>query len=271
MRPIPPPTPARTARNAREGRGLDRFTAAEQLASAACFGGYFLAHTVATRAWDSAWTGQEALALFGPLLAMLVVAMLYEERCPPWPGPRWWVKRRQQGRRRRKGASTAPLRPLSAWARFARWWNAPGRLGLAAAALSGLLVLTSLVHASDDRELINDLRDRGIETSAVIADTDYAARVGRTDTDVRFVVDGVSRDEALPFLNDVATHAPEGTTVTVVYDPDDPSRVLLKEQLDSNRVRSDRIAAWLFAAGVVAGLSWWLIQWPRRRAPQPDV
>src|SRR5262249_3314545 len=139
-----------------------------------------------------------------------------------------------------------------------------GRGGLLVAAFGVIVALGGLFAANGDRGLVRTLSERGIGASAVVTGVSHG-RTGSLMNDVRFTVHDRELTEALRRFNNVPDTLKKGQRVRIVYDPADPSQVLLNSQLHSDLIPMDYGVA--LAGGILAllGSGWWAIRRRRKR------
>lgn len=132
---------------------------------------------------------------------------------------------------------------------------------------SALLALVALGLAQEDEALITALDARGVTTDAVVVRTERAARGNSlTVVVVRFSVAGKQVSAELGIVDGVPDDTSKGQRLRVVYDPQDPSQVLLPDQIDLRRVTEDYVMAGLAGAAAIGGTAWWAV---RRRSATP--
>lgn len=148
--------------------------------------------------------------------------------------------------------------------RIDAWMFNSGRHNLLFAALGLLFTILGLYQATSTRSLINTLTTRGTTTSATVTRVAHLER-GRLEASVRFEVHGrqTSEDLALRPPNTIG----EGQRVHVVYDPRDPSHVVLASQLNGDHATYGHILAALAGSATVACLGRWLYIRHRLRHP----
>jgi hypothetical protein len=177
-------------------------------------------------------------------------------RHPPWVGPAV-LRRRKAGR--------GPGRISRRLDRLGEWWSRPGRPALAIALLAAGLAVSSFLNAHDDRTLVHDLSTRGKSAQATVSDIDFAPRAGRTNVTVRFATPDGPRTEDLALLDTVPSNVRKGDRITVIYDPEEPSLVLMPGQLNVGHAHLNVTMGWIFTAITTAALLWWVLNIPARR------
>lgn len=188
--------------------------------------------------------------LVGPVLGLVAsgLASLYVASRPRWGGPAGLAQR------------PAVIRTSSRWTRVRAFWRRSGRRGLLVAAVGLFGVAAGLGNAAADKTLVHALLTRGVTTDARVARVSDGPRGGLDSVTVRFVVNGRPRNEDIAIIDTVPDDIAEQQPVRVVYDPSDPSQVLLVGQVNDGHIRGDYQVAVGGGVLAAAGVGWWLVR-----------
>lgn len=151
----------------------------------------------------------------------------------------------------RHAAGRARVRRIKAWT------SRRGRQNLVYAVVAAFIALMMAFTLVEDQALYNALRARGVRTDAVVSEVLRPSR-GSNSAEVEFRVDGRLVNKELAYS--VGSDIEEGQRVHVIYDPRDPSQVVLPSQLGHDRIVWDYAGIGAGAVGVVALLVRWWIQ-----------
>lgn len=147
--------------------------------------------------------------------------------------------------------------------RVKAWWRVRGRRGLLVAGLGVIAGLSGLLNAGGDRGLLHVLTERGIRVDGLVSGVSYF-RHGIDSVEVSFSVHGSRVNAGLGIINTVPDTIKNGQRVGVVYDPKDPSQVLLTSQLHDNPIPMDYGVASVGGALTIGGLAWWGVRRRKR-------
>lgn len=152
-------------------------------------------------------------------------------------------------------ATSTALR-VASW-RVQAWWRVRGRRGLLVAGFGVIAGLSGLLAVGEDRGLLHTLTGRGIRADGLVSSVAHH----RDDSVyVTFPVRGSRVRAELGITDTVPDSLKRGQRVTVVYDPEDPSQVLLTSQLHDDPIPWDYGVASVGGALTVGGLAWWGIR-----------
>lgn len=161
-----------------------------------------------------------------------------------------------------------PLRRVER--RLVEWWASTSNKALVGILFGLVLAASGFAYGITEASVVRTLRDRGVETDAVVVDVDDT--ITRTGTQADRVVVRFTPDGRTPIEATVANRATlpreveAGESVRVVFDPERPALVLLEAQMNDGHI------VWSFIVGatgvVVLAISSlvWLVTRRRRTA-----
>lgn len=127
-----------------------------------------------------------------------------------------------------------------------------------------LLIACGFGGAASDQALLNDLREHGVRGPAVVTDveTHYTKSFQKAldNASVRFdAAPGAPVTEDLQIIDTVPEDIAVGDRVEVIFNPKNPSNVLLASAMGTNQVTIDYVIGFSGIAGAVVGLTWWIL------------